>query len=50
MFSWNKLKSKAKQYQKNLISRLKTIKASPYVIASGCACGVAISFTPFVGK
>ncbi len=49
MFSWNKLKSKAKQYQKNLISRLKAIKATPYAIASGCACGVAISFTPFVG-
>lgn len=29
--------------------KLKSLKGSPYAIASGAACGVAISFTPFVG-
>ena len=37
------------RYMQKLFYKLKSIKASPYSIAAGCACGVAISFTPFVG-
>ena len=49
MLSRIALKSKINQYEHKLLAKLKSIKASPYSIAAGCACGVAISFTPFVG-
>ncbi len=49
MLSWIGLKHKFKTYNQNLLSKLKHIKATPYEIASGFACGAAISFTPFVG-
>ena len=37
------------KYKQKLLSKLKSIKATPYAIAAGFACGAAISFTPFVG-
>lgn len=39
---WNK-------YSKKILVRLKQLKGTPYSIAAGFACGVAISFTPFIG-
>lgn len=33
----------------NIWQKLQQIKATPYEIAAGFACGVAVSFTPFVG-
>ena len=38
-----------KKYFDNIREKLKEIKATPYEIAAGFACGVAVSFTPFVG-
>ncbi len=32
-----------------IVLKLKSLTGSPYAIASGAACGAAISFTPFVG-
>jgi len=49
MLSWMALKNKINQYEHTLFVKLKSIKATPYAIASGFACGAAISFTPFVG-
>ena len=46
VFSFNKTFGR---YKEILFSKLKSIKASPYSVAAGCACGIAISFTPFVG-
>lgn len=40
---------KFKVYGRNLLQRLYKLKGTPYAIAAGAACGVAISFTPFVG-
>lgn len=37
------------KYGKYLLLRLKRFGGSPRSIAAGVACGVAISFTPFVG-
>lgn len=37
------------RYKKYILLKLSQINASPYAIASGFACGAAISFTPFVG-
>lgn len=49
MLSWSEIKYTINQYQDKLIVKLKSIKATPYAISAGFACGVAISFTPFVG-
>lgn len=38
-----------KRYGKYVTARLSRLKGTPYSIAAGVACGVAISFTPFVG-
>lgn len=38
-----------KRYGKFMLLKLDKIKATPYAIAAGFACGAAISFTPFVG-
>lgn len=38
-----------KRYNKKILVRLKQLKGTPYSIAAGFACGVAISFTPFIG-
>ena len=37
------------RYSKKIIIRLKRLQGTPYSIASGFACGVAISFTPLIG-
>lgn len=34
---------------KKMLIQLKRLKGTPYSIAAGFACGVAISFTPFIG-
>ncbi|MBR6355499.1 MAG: DUF2062 domain-containing protein [Alphaproteobacteria bacterium] len=34
---------------KKFLVQLKRLKGTPYEIAAGFACGVAISFTPFIG-
>ncbi|MBQ9271996.1 MAG: DUF2062 domain-containing protein [Alphaproteobacteria bacterium] len=34
---------------KKFLVQLKRLKGTPYSIAAGFACGVAISFTPFIG-
>lgn len=54
--SWTtKLKSRLwpqegwKAYGRNLLLRLRRMPGTPRSIAAGVACGVAISFTPFVG-
>ncbi|MBQ8870940.1 MAG: DUF2062 domain-containing protein [Alphaproteobacteria bacterium] len=49
MLSLKGFKRTFQNYKQQLVLKLKNIKATPYEIASGCACGVAISFTPFVG-
>ncbi|MCQ2734639.1 MAG: DUF2062 domain-containing protein [Alphaproteobacteria bacterium] len=36
-------------FSKKLLIRLKRLQATPYSVAAGFACGVAISFTPFIG-
>lgn len=38
-----------KRYGQYLLLRLHRLKGTPQSIAAGLACGVAISFTPFVG-
>ena len=38
-----------KKYMRYLLIRLSRLGSSPYSVASGLACGVAVSFTPFVG-
>lgn len=38
-----------KRYGKYLLLKLNRLKGTPQSIAAGVACGVAISFTPFVG-
>ncbi|MBR1648546.1 MAG: DUF2062 domain-containing protein [Alphaproteobacteria bacterium] len=35
--------------QKTWLHKLTSIKATPYEIACGVACGVAVTFSPFVG-
>lgn len=37
-----------KKTQKMMI-RLKNLNGTPYAIAAGFACGIAVSFTPFIG-
>ena len=38
-----------KRYGRYILLRLQRLKGTPREIAAGVACGVAISFTPFVG-
>lgn len=38
-----------KRYGRYILLRLQRLKGTPKEIAAGVACGVAISFTPFVG-
>lgn len=38
-----------KRYQRYLLLKLNRLKGTPSSIAAGLACGVAVSFTPFVG-
>lgn len=42
MLNWQK-------YKKSWNAKFKKLKGSPHAIALGIACGIAISFTPFVG-
>jgi len=44
-----KLKTYFNKFNKKILVRLKQLKGTPYSIAAGFACGVAISFTPFIG-
>jgi hypothetical protein len=37
------------RYNKKILVRLRQLKGTPYSVAAGFACGVAISFTPFIG-
>ena len=37
------------RYINKLLIKLKNLKGTPYAIAVGFACGVAISFTPLIG-
>ena len=52
---WEKLRNSIwpqggwKRYSQYLMMRLHRLKGTPQSIAAGIACGVAISFTPFVG-
>ena len=43
------IKNYFKRINKKLLVQLKRLKGTPYSIAAGFACGVAISFTPFIG-
>ncbi len=38
-----------KKYKLSFLQKLRRLKGTPYSIAAGFACGVAISFTPFIG-
>ncbi len=38
-----------KSYGRYITARLSRLNGTPYSVAAGVACGVAISFTPFVG-
>ncbi len=38
-----------KEYFLKLLQKISSLKGTPYAIAAGVACGVAVSFTPFVG-
>lgn len=38
-----------KKYQRDVFLRLHKLQGTPRSIAAGLACGVAVSFTPFVG-
>lgn len=46
MFDTKKYYSKYGTY---ILLKLKKLQGTPYSIAAGFACGVAISFTPFIG-
>ena len=37
------------RWYKKLLIQLKRLNGTPYSVAAGFACGVAISFTPFIG-
>ncbi|MBQ8482648.1 MAG: DUF2062 domain-containing protein [Alphaproteobacteria bacterium] len=43
------IKKYLSKYNKKILVRLKQLKGTPYSVAAGFACGVAISFTPFIG-
>ena len=42
-------KSFLNRWLKKMLIQLKQLQGTPYSIAAGFACGVAISFTPFIG-
>lgn len=42
-------KSTLTRYFTKILIQLKKLQGTPYSIAAGFACGVAISFTPFIG-
>lgn len=42
-------KSGLSLFGKKILIQLRKIRGTPYSIAAGFACGVAISFTPFIG-
>lgn len=44
-----KRRSGLKRYGNYILARLSRLGGTPYSIAAGVACGVAVSFTPFVG-
>lgn len=44
-----KIKKYLGKLSKRMLVRLKQLKGTPYSVAAGFACGVAISFTPFIG-
>lgn len=46
---FEKFKTYLDRYGKKILVRLKRLQGTPYSIAAGFACGVAISFTPLVG-
>lgn len=46
---FTKQPSKSASYWNSFLLRLKKLQGTPQSIAVGVACGVAISFTPFVG-
>ena len=43
------MKNKLLEYQQKFISKVQALKGTPCAIASGTACGVVVSLTPFVG-
>ena len=43
------IKSYFSRMLKKVLIQLKRLKGTPYSIAAGFACGVAVSFTPFIG-
>ena len=43
------IKAYLKKVMQKIVVRLKRLGGTPYSIAAGFACGVAISFTPFIG-
>lgn len=45
----NHIQEYFRELKKHLLERLKNLKGTPRSIAAGFACGVAFSFTPFVG-
>lgn len=45
----NKIKKYAGRYAKKTLARLRKLRGTPHSVAAGFACGVAISFTPFIG-
>lgn len=45
----DEIKKKYERYINKLLIKLKNLKGTPYAIAAGFACGVAISFTPLIG-
>ena len=45
----SKIKNYFSRIYKKMLIQLKRLNGTPYSIAAGFACGVAISFTPFIG-
>ncbi len=43
------IKNYIERLYKKILIQLKRLQGTPYSIAAGFACGVAISFTPFIG-
>ena len=48
-FKVESIKNYLNRWLKKFLIQLKSLKGTPYSIAAGFACGVAISFTPFIG-
>ena len=43
------IKATYARFGKKILIQLKKVNGTPYAVAAGFACGVAISFTPFIG-